>query len=139
MVCGSEGGGYIGHSIQTLPSCLQGEMPSSSSTEQSNDGKLHVALFDDRPEPNVRAMMGFVRCFGHVTIGGSMTFHAILAQQRTQPGIRVTSLRDAVPDRVRCIMSGMARLLTSRRGKRMQASFTSDAALVASTSIASCC
>ena len=106
--------------IQTLPSCLQGEMPSSSSTEQSNDGKLHVALFDDRPEPNVRAMMGFVRMLRHVTIGGSMTFHAILAQQRTLPGIRVTSLRDAVPDRVRCIMSGMARLLTSRRGKRMQ-------------------
>lgn len=123
--------------LDVRPSCLKAHRTGAARLEDGpppSHAKQHavaassaeaiaVVLFDDRAEPHLQTMSTLYEAVRNVSQDHDdqvrsavrLEFHAVLAQPLSLPGVRVTALA-SLPDHVRCVHAGLARLV-GRRSK----------------------
>lgn len=127
---------WSGVRLDVRPACLEahrtagledGPPPSNArqhaAATASSAEAIAVVLFDDRTEPHLQTMARLYEAVRNSSHNGHegqsaaarLEFHAVLAQPMSLPGVRVTSLA-SLPEHVRCVHAGLARLV-SRRSK----------------------
>ena len=110
--------------LEDGPPPSDGRQHAATTTSSSSAEAIAVVLFDDRAEPHLQTMERLYQAVrntshhsqeDHARAAARLEFHAVLAQPMSLPGVRVTSLA-SLPEHVRCVHAGLARLV-GRRSK----------------------